>query len=43
MRATRGKPEDLSGMNSEDLLGFNAGLVGSKRKHEEVPINLICN
>jgi hypothetical protein len=35
--------EDLSGMNSEDLLGFNAGLVGSERKPEDVPVNLTCN
>jgi hypothetical protein len=26
MRATRSKLEDLSGMNFEDLLGFNTGL-----------------
>jgi hypothetical protein len=43
MRATRSKPEDRSGMNSEDLLGFNTGLVGSEREPEDVPVNLTYN
>jgi hypothetical protein len=42
-RATRSKSEDLSGMNSKDLLGFNVGLVGSEREPEDVPVNLTCN
>jgi hypothetical protein len=43
MRATCSKPKDLSGMNSEDLLGFNAGLVGSEREPKDVPVNLTYN
>jgi hypothetical protein len=43
IRATRSKSENLSGMSSEDLLGFNAGPVGSERKPEDVQVNLTYN